>query len=113
MGLRRGDDHRFACLTVRDTGIGIPAEALNRVFDRFYQVDKSRQRGVETRGNGLGLSICQAIVHAHHGTISVASKLNVGTTFTVLLPMARSQVILPDIPMYGEADGLGARMATG
>jgi len=96
VSLRRGDDHRFACLTVRDTGIGIPPEALGRVFDRFFQVDKSRQRGVETRGNGLGLAICHAIVHAHQGTITVESTVDVGTTFTVLLPLALA--VMPDVP---------------
>ena len=94
--LSRDDDHRFACLKVRDTGIGIPPEALGRVFDRFFQVDKSRQRGVEMRGNGLGLSICQAIVQAHHGTIKVDSKVDFGTTFTVLLPTALA--VVPDVP---------------
>jgi signal transduction histidine kinase len=96
VGLRRHDD-RFACLTIRDTGIGIPTQDLSRVFDRFFQVDKSRHRGIETRGNGLGLSICQAIVHAHQGTISVNSKLNAGTTFTILLPLARSLAMVPDV----------------
>ena len=84
------DNNQQVRLVVRDTGIGIPAEALNRVFDRFYQVDKSRQRGVETRGNGLGLSICQAIVLAHSGTITVESKLGEGTSFIVKLPLTRS-----------------------
>jgi signal transduction histidine kinase len=96
IGLKRHDD-KMVCLTVRDTGIGIPEADLSRVFDRFFQVDKSRQRGIETRGNGLGLAICQAIVHAHHGTITVGSKLDVGTTFTVMLPMARSTAVVPDI----------------
>lgn len=96
VGLRRHDE-RYACLTIRDTGIGIPTQDLSRVFDRFFQVDKSRHRGIETRGNGLGLSICQAIVHAHQGTITVNSKLNAGTTFTILLPMARSLAVVPDI----------------
>ena len=97
VSLMRGDDHRFVLLKVRDTGIGIPSESLNRVFDRFYQVDKSRQRGVEARGNGLGLSICQAIVLAHHGTITVESTMGVGTTFTVSLPMARTPAVMPDV----------------
>lgn len=84
------DNNQQVRLVVRDTGIGIPADALSRVFDRFYQVDKSRQRGLETRGNGLGLSICQAIVLAHRGTITVESKLGEGTSFIVKLPLTRS-----------------------
>lgn len=84
------DNNQQVRLVVRDTGIGIPADAISRVFDRFYQVDKSRQRGLETRGNGLGLSICQAIVLAHSGTITVESKLGEGTSFIVKLPLTRS-----------------------
>lgn len=93
ISLARSEDYRMACLKVSDTGIGIPPESLGRVFDRFYQVDKSRHRGVETRGNGLGLSICQAIVHAHRGSIGVESQLDQGTTFTVRLPLARTPVV--------------------
>lgn len=77
-------------LTVTDTGIGIPAEDLPRIFDRFYQVDKARARMGGLRGNGLGLSICKAIVVAHHGTIDVQSKLGQGTTFRIILPSAPS-----------------------
>lgn len=110
INLNRATDRRYACLTVRDTGIGIPADSLNRVFDRFFQVDKSRQRGVETRGNGLGLSICQAIVQAHHGTITVNSKVDVGTTFTVLLPTGPSLAVISDNGFYdGEAVAIGNR----
>lgn len=97
VSLTRGDNPRFVSLKVQDTGIGIPPESLGRVFDRFYQVDKSRQRGIETRGNGLGLSICQSIVAAHHGTVTVESNLGSGTTFTVTLPMARSPVVMPEV----------------
>jgi two-component system, OmpR family, heavy metal sensor histidine kinase CusS len=96
--LDRADDPEIACLTVRDTGIGIPSEFLPRVFDRFFQVDKSRHRGIETRGNGLGLSICLSIVNAHRGKIAVESKMDVGTTFTVCIPIARATAADFSIP---------------
>ena len=79
----------FAILTVRDTGIGIPADALDRVFDRFYQVEKSRQRDGSNRGNGLGLSICKSIVQSHGGTITVSSQVGQGTVFSVLLKLKK------------------------
>ena len=74
-----------AILTVSDTGIGIPEEDISKVFQRFYRVDKTRDRA--TGGTGLGLSIGHQIVSMHHGTISVQSKLNEGTTFTVRIPL--------------------------
>lgn len=72
-------------VAVRDTGEGIPAADLSRIFERFYQVDKSRQRGRRT-GSGLGLAISQQIIEAHGGRIEVASVEGAGTTFTVRLP---------------------------
>jgi len=75
-------------LFVRDTGSGIPPEDLPHVFERFYRADKSRQRTQPTGGSGLGLSICQAIVHAYGGEISLASTLGKGTTVTVSLPIS-------------------------
>jgi heavy metal sensor kinase len=72
----------MAVLAVSDTGQGIAAEDLPRVFERFYRADRSRSTG----GNGLGLAISKAVVEAHGGTIEVASEENAGTTFTVRLP---------------------------
>ncbi|MFO0953441.1 MAG: HAMP domain-containing sensor histidine kinase [Isosphaeraceae bacterium] len=76
-----GDD---ALLTVADTGVGIPAEDLPFVFDRFYRVDRARSR--ESGGSGLGLAICKSVVAAHGGSIAVESEPGRGTTFTVRLP---------------------------
>ncbi len=75
-----------AVLTVSDDGVGIPADALPHVFERFYRVEKSRPRG--TAGAGLGLSIVQAICRAHGGTVSVTSTEGRGTTVQVRLPGA-------------------------
>jgi two-component system, OmpR family, sensor kinase len=77
-------ENGLAVLTVSDTGVGIPAEDLPRVFERFYRADKSRS----SAHAGLGLAICRAIVSAHGGTIDVSSGTDAGTTFTVRLPVA-------------------------
>ena len=77
-------ENGLAVLSVADSGKGIAAEDLPRVFERFYRGDKSRTGAGNT---GLGLAICQAIVTAHAGTIEVSSRENIGTTFTVRLPL--------------------------
>ncbi len=73
-----------ACIVVADTGIGIPAEDLPNVFERFYRSDASRSK--ETGGFGLGLAIAKRIIEANGGTIGVTSERGVGTTFEVCLP---------------------------
>ena len=75
---------RMVELYVRDTGVGIPAEDLPRLFERFYRVDKARSR--ELGGTGLGLSIVKHLVAAHHGTARVESRVNQGSTFFFTLP---------------------------
>jgi heavy metal sensor kinase len=74
-----------AHIVVKDTGIGIPKEHITHIFERFYRVDKSRSRA--EGGTGLGLSICQRIVELHGGAIKVESKVDEGSTFTVILPL--------------------------
>jgi len=73
-----------ATLTVEDTGIGIDADRLPHIFERFYQVDESRSKGA----GGLGLSICHWVVAAHRGSIAVDSQPGNGTRFRVALPQA-------------------------
>jgi len=75
-----------AVLQVHDTGQGIPAGELSRVFERFYRVDKARAR--QTGGTGLGLAIVRHVAEAHGGTVRVDSELGRGSTFTVALPVA-------------------------
>jgi signal transduction histidine kinase len=75
-----------ALVKIRDTGIGIPKEEQEKIFKRFYRVDKSRSK--ETGGVGLGLSIAEWIAHAHQGRIEVESELNRGSTFIVYLPFS-------------------------
>ncbi len=72
-----------AVVTVRDTGIGIPADEINNIFDRFYRVDASRS---QTVGSGLGLSIVRSIVEFHGGSIDVKSAVGTGSEFTIRLP---------------------------
>jgi two-component system, OmpR family, phosphate regulon sensor histidine kinase PhoR len=75
-----------ALLQVADTGEGIPARELPRIFERFYRVDKARAR--QTGGTGLGLAIVRHVAEAHGGTVRVDSELGRGSTFTVALPVA-------------------------
>lgn len=77
--------NRFAVISVRDTGIGIAADQINKVFDRFWRASKARNR--REGGTGLGLAISAAIVKRHGGRISVTSELNIGTCFLVRIPL--------------------------
>ena len=78
-------DHKYFYVKVADAGVGIPEDCQDRVFDRFYRVDKARSR--DTGGTGLGLAITQNAVLMHKGEIKLYSKLGEGTTFTVRIPL--------------------------
>jgi two-component system, OmpR family, sensor kinase len=86
--LRRADNR--AILEVRDHGRGLPADADDRVFDRFWRNDQGRTRG--PGGAGLGLAIVREIVQAHHGTVAAANAADGGAVFTVRLPLAPRSV---------------------
>jgi two-component system, OmpR family, sensor histidine kinase SenX3 len=73
-------------VAVRDHGIGIPSRDLERVFERFYRVDRARSR--QTGGTGLGLAIVRHVAQNHGGDVTVESHEGEGTTFTLFLPAA-------------------------
>ena len=85
ISLRRRDD--LVEIAIKDQGIGIPENELQRIFERFYRVDPARSR--ETGGTGLGLSIVKHIVANHGGDVLVWSAKGEGSTFTVRLPIIK------------------------
>ncbi len=86
--LGRQDD--LATLTVKDSGVGIPEDAIPHIFERFYRVDKARSRA--SGGSGLGLAIVRAIILRNRGEITVSSQMGEGTTFTVTFPAFDTEV---------------------
>ena len=78
-------DHQFFTVEVADSGIGIPEESIEHIYERFYRVDKSHSR--EIGGNGLGLAITRSAILMHRGSIKVVSEEGEGTTFTVKIPL--------------------------
>jgi two-component system sensor histidine kinase SenX3 len=83
--VRTRSDGAWLELAVEDHGIGIPSTDLDRVFERFYRVDRARSR--ETGGTGLGLAIVRHVATNHHGEVRVDSSEGVGSTFTLRLPV--------------------------
>ncbi|MEI7890427.1 MAG: ATP-binding protein [bacterium] len=83
---KQGD---MVCIKIKDSGIGIQKKHLPFIFERFYKIDSARTRN--TDGSGLGLSICKWIAETHGGKISVTSKLNIGTTFIVNIPILKQK----------------------
>lgn len=83
-------DGQSACVDVRDSGIGIPAEELPKLFDRFHRVEGAQGRSFE--GSGIGLALVQDLVKLHHGSIDVFSEPGKGTTFRVAIPFGKSHL---------------------
>ena len=90
LGAVLADAGRAVQFTVRDFGAGIPQEHQERIFERFYRVDKARSR--ESGGTGLGLAIARHLIEEHGGTLAVSSSLGEGSTFAFTLPVAPGQV---------------------
>ncbi len=91
--LGQQDDH--AEIEVKDTGIGIPPEDLDKIFDRFHQVDATHTR--EQEGTGIGMTLVKELVELHQGTITVKSEVDKGTTFTILLPLGKEHLLPGEI----------------
>ncbi|HOV15235.1 MAG TPA: HAMP domain-containing sensor histidine kinase, partial [Spirochaetota bacterium] len=70
--------HKYVRISIKDQGIGIPEDMLNKIFDPYFTTNKT--------GGGLGLATSYSIIKKHEGTISVESKVNIGTTFHIYLP---------------------------
>lgn len=78
-------DHKYFFIKVADSGMGIPAESADKIFERFYRVDKARSR--ESGGTGLGLAITKSVILMHKGSIKLYSKDGEGSTFTIRMPL--------------------------
>lgn len=96
-------------ITIEDNGIGIPADQLNQVFDRFYQVDSSTKRKQE--GTGIGLALTKELIEVHGGNIEVASESEKGTVFTISLPLEIATSKLPRKKSVRTNDDLPADLA--
>ncbi len=93
VSVKKNGEPNLGCLEVRDTGIGIRDDDQVYVFDRFFQVAEGRSHRQENPGFGLGLSICRSIVRAYGGELTLRSKVGVGSTFRVELPLSPPNLV--------------------
>ena len=85
MKVKLDADHQYFTVEVADSGVGIPQDCLEHIYERFYRVDKSRSR--EIGGTGLGLAITRSAILMHRGTIKAESIEGQGTVFTIRIPL--------------------------
>jgi DNA-binding response OmpR family regulator/two-component sensor histidine kinase len=99
-----GQESKFVEISISDTGVGIPADRIDKIFDRFYQVDGNHTRQQE--GTGIGLSLTKELVELHKGKIEVESKEGEGTTFTISIPLGKDHLKSEEIiaEMAGEKE---------
>lgn len=97
-----GSQEGFAVLKVKDTGVGIPADELPRMFERFHRVQQVTGRTHE--GTGIGLSLIKELVQLHNGDISVESELHVGSTFTVKIPLGKEHLPAQQVAIEKEEE---------
>ena len=100
--------HRGILISIFNSGAGIPPNQLDKIFDRFYQADESYTK--DNEGSGIGLALTKELVEAHHGEIRVRSEMNMGTTFTVWLPIDKEHFKpeeIVDIPLSRPASPAG------
>lgn len=91
VGVRKNAEEGFAEISVRDTGSGIPAETLPRIFDPYFTTKRPDENG--QGGTGLGLALCRQVVESHRGRVRVESALGKGTTFTIKLPLVAAPAV--------------------
>jgi signal transduction histidine kinase/ligand-binding sensor domain-containing protein/AraC-like DNA-binding protein len=96
--------HRGISISIFNSGVGIPTDQLDKIFDRFYQADESYAK--DSEGSGIGLALTKELVEAHHGEIRVESELNKSTTFTVWLPIEKEHFKSEEI-VEGDVDVVG------
>jgi len=90
INIKTFSDEKYAYISIKDNGLGIPEKDLPRIFERFYTVDKARSR--KLGGTGLGLAIAKEIMLAHDGNLVIESKKNIGTTITMVIPINRESI---------------------
>src|SRR5262249_34997173 len=106
IAVRRATDRGFAEMVISDTGTGIPPQELPHLFERFRRVEGARGRSIE--GSGIGLALVQELVKLHGGSISVASRFDAGSSFSVRVPMGKAH--LPAAKIGAGSDGAGTRV---